>query len=110
MAGRTGVEFIDLATGGAFRHHWTRGTCQFGTLPCNGLLYAPPHACACYIEAKLTGFLALAPASSKGSPPKGAPSKAAAPAGEDPDRLERGPAYGAIVKPPARLFPPNCSI
>ena len=61
VAGRTGVEFIDLATGAALRHHWTRGTCQFGTLPCNGLLYAPPHSCACYIEAKLTGFLALAP-------------------------------------------------
>ena len=60
VAGRTGVEFIDLASGEGFRHHWVRGTCQFGTLPCNGLLYAPPHSCACYIEAKLTGFLALA--------------------------------------------------
>ena len=62
VLGRTGVEFIDLDTGEASRHHWVRGVCQFGTLPCNGLLYAPPHACACYIEGKLTGFLALAPA------------------------------------------------
>jgi hypothetical protein len=61
VAGRTGVEFIDLATGEAFRHHWVRGVCQYGFIPCNGLLYAPPHSCACYIEGKLTGFLALAP-------------------------------------------------
>jgi len=92
VAGRTGVEFIDLVTGEAFRHHWTRGTCQFGTLPCNGLLYAPPHACACYIEAKLTGFLALAPARK---------AESGKPKAQDASKLERGPAYGAIVKPPA---------
>jgi outer membrane protein assembly factor BamB len=61
VMGRTGVEFIDLRTGAALRHHWVRGTCQYGTLPCNGLLYGPPHSCACYIEGKLTGYLALAP-------------------------------------------------
>ncbi len=61
VAGRTGVEFIDLLTGEALRHHWIRGVCQYGTIPANGLLYVPPHSCACYIEAKLTGFLALAP-------------------------------------------------
>ena len=84
IAGRTGVEFIDLVSGSALRHHWTRGTCQFGTLPCNGLLYAPPHSCACYIEAKLTGFYALAPAS------------AAAAHAPRTDRLERGAAYGGV--------------
>ncbi len=62
VTGRTGVEFIDLRTGEAFRHHWVRGSCQYGVVPANGLLYAPPHSCACYIEAKLTGFLALKPA------------------------------------------------
>lgn len=61
VLGRTGVEFIDLKAGLPQRNHWVRGTCQFGTLPCNGLLYAPPHSCACYIEGKLTGFIALAP-------------------------------------------------
>ncbi len=61
VMGRTGVEFIDLKTGETSRHHWTRGVCQYGVLPANGLLYAPPHSCACYIEAKMTGFLALAP-------------------------------------------------
>ena len=85
VGGRTGVEFIDLATGAAFRHHWVRGTCQFGVVPCNGLLYAPPHACACFIEAKLTGFLALAPASAKTT--AGRPAR---------PRLVRGPAFSVI--------------
>jgi outer membrane protein assembly factor BamB len=61
VMGRTGIEFIDLKTGESSRHHWTRGVCQYGVLPANGLLYAPPHSCACYIEAKMTGFLAFAP-------------------------------------------------
>lgn len=62
ITGRTGVEFIDLQTGEASRHHWVRGSCQYGVIPANGLLYAPQHSCACYIEAKLTGLLALKPA------------------------------------------------
>lgn len=62
IAGRTGVEFIDIHTGETFRHHWVRGSCQYGVIPANGLLYAPQHSCACYIEAKLSGLLALKPA------------------------------------------------
>ncbi len=84
VAGRTGVEFIDVASGRALRHHWIRGTCQYGILPCNGLLYAPPHSCACYIEAKLTGFLALAPDGN-------------GPPADQPPRLERGPAYASAA-------------
>jgi len=88
IAGRTGVEFIDLKTGQSRRHHWTRGTCQFGTLPANGLLYVPPHACACYIESKLTGFLALAPPRAQGTGTRGPES------GDR--RAERGPAFGEV--------------
>jgi outer membrane protein assembly factor BamB len=66
LTGRTGVEFIDFASGEALRHHWVRGVCQYGVVPANGLLYVPPHSCACYIEAKLTGLLALAPARGQG--------------------------------------------
>ena len=84
VTGRTGVEFIDFETGESFRHHWVRGVCRFGVIPCNGLLYAPPHSCACFIEAKLVGFNALAPASPTRTPPETIP--------ED-GRLERGPAY-----------------
>ncbi|NOX56503.1 MAG: PQQ-binding-like beta-propeller repeat protein, partial [Planctomycetes bacterium] len=81
ITGRTGIEFIDFETGAAFRHHWVRGVCRFGVLPCNGLVYAPPHSCACFIEAKLTGFNALAPASPTRKLPDVIPEK---------DRLRRG--------------------
>jgi outer membrane protein assembly factor BamB/ubiquinone/menaquinone biosynthesis C-methylase UbiE len=59
LGGRRGVEYIDLKTGDVLWHSWVRGVCRYGVMPCNGLLYAPPHACGCYIAAKLTGFYAL---------------------------------------------------
>ncbi len=62
MASRRGVEFVDLATGENFQNHWVRSGCLLGNLPCNGLLYVTSHHCGCYIDAKLTGFNALAPA------------------------------------------------
>ncbi len=86
IAGRTGVEFIDVRSGEAIRHHWTRGVCQYGTVPANGLLYVPPHSCACYIEAKMTGFCAYAP---KREQPRKTEKKHAG-------RLVRGPAYGNV--------------
>ena len=84
LLGRAGIEFVDVATGKATAHHWVRGVCQYGVLPCNGLVYAPPHACACYIEAKLNGFNALASRRASAPPPRA-------------DRLERGPAFGQPV-------------
>jgi outer membrane protein assembly factor BamB len=62
LLGRTGTAFIELD--GAeehLRNCWVRGGCQYGVMPCNGLLYTPPHSCACYIQSKLSGFWALAP-------------------------------------------------
>jgi len=84
LLGRTGVEFIEL-TGEDTpqRHCWIRGGCQYGVLPANGLIYLPPHSCGCYIQSKLSGFWALA-----------APRTSAPPVVKN--RLERGPAYGAI--------------
>ena len=67
VLGRAGVEFIDVRSGVGVADHWVRGGCQYGVLPCNGLLYAPSHSCACYIEAKLNGFWALAPAREEGT-------------------------------------------
>ncbi|MGQ9731973.1 MAG: outer membrane protein assembly factor BamB family protein, partial [Candidatus Zipacnadales bacterium] len=86
LMGRTGVEFIDVRTGACARHHWTRGVCQYGYIPANGLLYVPPHSCACYIEAKLAGFYAYAPkrADSVPLPPE--------------KRLTRGPAFRSALK------------
>jgi len=84
LGGRRGVEFIDLQTGDVLWHSWVRGVCKYGVMPCNGLLYAPPHACGCYIAAKLTGFYALAPESG---------SSLGAGKAKEQERLYRGPAY-----------------
>jgi outer membrane protein assembly factor BamB len=62
LPSRTGIEFVDPAKEHWDIHHWVRGGCLYGIMPCNGLVYAPPHNCACYPEAKLYGFNALAPA------------------------------------------------
>jgi outer membrane protein assembly factor BamB len=88
LAGRTGVEFIDLASGKLLQHHWIRGNCKHGILPCNGLLYVPPHQCACYSESKLNGMWALAPARKTN----------AARATTETPRLQKGPAYGSIQR------------
>ena len=87
LAGRRGVEFFDLASGKVLWHNWVRGVCRYGIMPANGLLYAPPHACGCYITAKLDGFFALAPDQPSPTPPR--------------DQLERGPAYSAATGPSA---------
>jgi outer membrane protein assembly factor BamB len=88
IAGRDGTDFIDLATGAIQVHRWTRGTCRYGIMPANGLLYVPPHACSCYPAAKLHGFLAFTAA------PVGAPAA-------DGERLWKGPAYRAGKMPTA---------
>ena len=62
MASRRGVEFVDLNSGANDLNHWVRSGCLLGNLPCNGLLYVAPHDCGCYMETKLSGFNALAPA------------------------------------------------
>jgi outer membrane protein assembly factor BamB len=40
---KRGVEFIDLESGNHMRHDWLRAPCKYGVIPCNGLLYVPPH-------------------------------------------------------------------
>jgi len=82
FTGRRGIESTELASGDVKLHHWTRGGCRYGILPCNGLIYAPPDACVCYISAKLAGFYAFA-ADSPDQPTPTAKS-----------RLEEGPDYG----------------
>jgi len=84
LSGRTGVEFIDLESGRLTPHHWIRGICKFGVLPCNGLLYLPPNQCSCYQESLLNGFNALAP---RKRAENVKPSVSV-------QRLEEGPAYG----------------
>jgi len=98
FASRRGVELVDLASGENYQNHWVRGGCLLGNLPCNGLIYVAPHPCGCYIEAKLIGFNALAPArEGRGSRVGGR--------GEEGNRLEKGPAYNALDTRPATLDP-----
>ena len=61
LLGHRGIECMDLVGDAHSRNNWVRGTCQYGILPCNGLIYAPSHSCGCYIEAMVHGFWALAP-------------------------------------------------
>jgi outer membrane protein assembly factor BamB len=83
IGGYRGMEFFDLIGNNHSRNNWVRGTCQYGILPCNGLVYAPSHACGCLMEAKLYGFWALAPEKRQDIKVSEHP------------RLKKGPAYNS---------------
>lgn len=89
---RTGIEFIDYAKKHWICHHWVRGACHYGIMPANGLIYAPEHPCACYLEAKLYGFTALAPPSPSVTPRRAIP---------DGERLHTAPTTRAPGPTPA---------
>ncbi len=98
MLGRSGVEFVDVQTGKACANHWIRGTCQYGVMPANGLLYVPQHTCACYIKTKLNSFNVLAPKrQSKGQRVEEAKG----------DRLQRGPAFADVQQPGSSIPDPD---
>ena len=84
---RTGIEFVDLKKEDWDINHYARGGCFYGIMPSNGLIYAPPHACACYMEAKLNGFSAMGGISNIGPDPKASAK----------NRLEKGPAYNRKI-------------
>ncbi|MFO7965239.1 MAG: PQQ-binding-like beta-propeller repeat protein [Desulfobacterales bacterium] len=88
LPSRTGIEFVDHENEQWQINHYVRGGCLYGILPANGLIYAPPHACACYMESKLNGFNALAPAF---------PSEPDLNSIREEDRLEKGPAYHSPI-------------
>ncbi|GAG49242.1 unnamed protein product, partial [marine sediment metagenome] len=98
LPSRTGIEFVDFNKKTWETHHWVRGACLYGIMPCNGLIYAPQHPCACYPETKLNGFNALAPASSG---PRIAEDAAAE------QRLERGPAYDQAINQQSSIINPG---
>ncbi len=85
------TEFHDLHTGVLSKSNWVRGSCQYGVMPCNGLLYAPHHPCACSIESKLDSFNALAPNANPIADLPGAV------------RLEKGPAFGKTRNPKSQI-------
>jgi len=89
LASRTGIEFIDLNSTEITPHRWIRGICQYGILPCNGLLYLPPNQCGCFIQSQLKdGFYALAAKRPEGSGFSVQVSEEG--------RLQKGPAYNKI--------------
>ncbi|MFW5692768.1 MAG: PQQ-binding-like beta-propeller repeat protein, partial [Thermoguttaceae bacterium] len=97
LMSRTGIEFLDIERENWELHHWVRGACLTGILPSNGMVYAPPHDCACYPEAKVFGFAALAPATS--------PLEDLLKETSDVPRLSRGPAYADVQSAPAAAAP-----
>jgi outer membrane protein assembly factor BamB len=88
LPSRTGIEFVNLEQQHWTVNHYARGGCFYGVMPSNGLIYAPPNACACYMEAKLNGFGALAGAYDSEPDINAAAAEI---------RLEKGPAYGAAI-------------
>jgi len=92
LMSRTGVEFIDIRKKSWNPNHWVRGACGYGVMPANGLLYSPQNPCACYLETRMTGFNALAPAS-------GGPRIARSSTRDV--RLVKGPAFDRIEAPKA---------
>lgn len=87
LASRRGTECVDLQEGKHTVDNWVRGTCHVGMMPANGLQYVPPHPCQCYIDEKLNGLFALAPAESR---IEGQESRAEHP-------LQRGPAFNEMA-------------
>jgi outer membrane protein assembly factor BamB len=85
FTGRSGIEVADLEKGWLGNNSWIRGTCQYGIMPANGLLYAPPDACGCFNKVKVQGFFAAGPARENRPVPI-----------SDAERLVKGPAYGKI--------------
>jgi len=58
---RDGIELHDYEKGWIRNNSWTRGPCQLGIIPANGLLYAPPDPCACHLKMRMPGFKAYSP-------------------------------------------------
>jgi len=92
LTARNGTEYINLETEHWKPHHWFRGGCIYGVMPCNGMTYASMNDCGCQLEAKIIGFNALAP----GPVPEADEQSLSGAA-----RLEKGPAYGRVDGPAA---------
>ena len=85
ISGRRGLEFVDLKGNDNTINWWLRGVCQYGIMPCNGLVYMPPHPCKCFGRIKFDGFHAVAAQRVKAGPESG-------PA----ESLLKGPAYKQV--------------
>ena len=97
LLGRDGVEFVDPKTGKGDGNWWVRGTCQYGVMPANGLVYVPQHSCGCHPAEKLNGFNVLSGES--GEYPASAKATAGKRVSSVGDALKKGPAYGTNPHP-----------
>jgi len=91
-----GADFLMLDGGREFPHHWVRGTCGMGVIPCNGLLYAPPFSCQCSIGAMIQNMNAVY--TEKGLKSPGQKIQVART-----PRLIKGSAYGTIRNPKSAI-------
>jgi len=80
-----GAEFLDFQADNHSQNNWLRGACRNGMMPCNGMLYIPADQCFCQPGAKLLGYAAVT----------AEPDIAVKPVADE-NRLEKGPAYGAV--------------
>ncbi len=83
-----GVEFLSLGDTPHVQNDWLRGSCTYGVMPANGLLYAPPHSCFCFSAALNRGFNALAGETKEQNAELITQSKIG--------KLEKGPRYGQL--------------
>ncbi len=89
LGGKNGLDFIDPDSPDTrYVPRGLRGTCQLGILPCNGMIYLPPHACVCEPERKVNGFVAVSQGTRQPYPD---------PSQQGP-RLRPGPAYGQVPR------------
>jgi len=79
-----GAEFYKVGSDRLEIFNYVRGSCVYGVMPCNGLLYKPADSCACYYQSKLEHFCALSPVS------------ALVRKTAEADRLEKGPAFNQV--------------
>lgn len=84
-----GVEFLGLNGQKHSQQDWLRGTCTYGVMPANGLLYVPPHACYCFAGAMFKGMNAFT-GESKQERTELAKESSIGP-------VEKGPAFGFIA-------------
>ncbi len=91
MMGLMGVQMVDLDNGEIHMNDWVRGTCQFGVMPANGMLYVPPDSCACNMKTKLSGIYALSSSTIQNIAKS-----------SDGPVLEKGPAYGKVDNVPTK--------
>ena len=119
MPSATGIEYVDVRGEHWETHHWVRGACLYGILPANGLTYATPHPCACFMESMVRGFSALAPEQGSKSKERRSYARQSVVGGSEPPsgdgsyenaalRLKKGPAYDrlpALPSPVSSLQP-----